>query len=69
MYANSEDFQVLAIKMMVSSFVAKWNDRYEITAQMKEGVTAAAAAYLRKIKSPCYIVLFNNILQIPQKGR
>ncbi len=26
MYANSEDFQVLAITTMVSSFVAKWND-------------------------------------------
>ena len=27
MYANSEDFQVLAITTMVSSFVAEWNDR------------------------------------------
>ena len=27
MYANSEDFQVLAITTMVSSFVAKWNDQ------------------------------------------
>ena len=26
-YANSEDFQVLAITTMVSSFVAEWNDR------------------------------------------
>ena len=26
MYANSEDFQVLAITTMVSSFVAEWND-------------------------------------------
>ena len=26
MYANSEDFQVLAISTMVSSFVAEWND-------------------------------------------
>ena len=27
MYANSEDFQVLAITTMVSSFVAEWNDQ------------------------------------------
>ena len=27
MYANSEDFQVLAITTMVSSFVAEWYDR------------------------------------------
>ena len=27
MYANSEDFQVLAITTMVSSFAAEWNDR------------------------------------------
>lgn len=27
MYANSEDFQVLAISMIVSSFVAEWNDQ------------------------------------------
>ena len=27
MYANSEDFQVLAITTMVSSFLAEWNDR------------------------------------------
>ena len=34
MYANSEDFQVLAITTMVSSFVAEWNDqKYEITSQ------------------------------------
>lgn len=26
MYADSEDFQVLAITTMVSSFVAEWND-------------------------------------------
>ena len=26
MYVNSEDFQVLAISMMVSSFGAEWND-------------------------------------------
>ena len=26
MYANSEDFQVLAITTMVSTFVAEWND-------------------------------------------
>ena len=26
-YANSEDFQILAITTMVSSFVAEWNDR------------------------------------------
>ena len=32
MYANSEDFQVLAITMMVSSFVAEWNDH---TMQMR----------------------------------
>lgn len=29
MYANSEDFQILAITTMVSSFVAEWNDRME----------------------------------------
>lgn len=27
MYANSEDFQVLAITTMVSSFVVEWNGR------------------------------------------
>ena len=27
MYANSEDFQVLAITTMVSSFVAEWYGR------------------------------------------
>ena len=26
MYANSEDFQVLAVTAMVSSFAAEWND-------------------------------------------
>ena len=34
MYANSEDFQVLSISMMVSSFVAEWNDH---TMQMRGG--------------------------------
>ena len=34
MYANSEDFQVLAITTMVSSFVAEWNDH---TMQMRGG--------------------------------
>ena len=32
MYANSEDFQVLAITTMVSSFVAEW---YDHTMQMR----------------------------------
>ncbi len=35
MYANSEDFQVLAITTMVSSFVAEWNDQ---TMKIQSGV-------------------------------
>lgn len=35
MYANSEDFQVLAISMIVSSFVAEWNDQ---TMKIQSGV-------------------------------
>jgi len=31
MYANSEDFQVLAISTMVSAFVAEWNDHKKST--------------------------------------
>lgn len=39
MYANSEDFQVLAISMMVSSFVAEWNDQtMKIQSVVKEGI-------------------------------
>lgn len=35
MYANSEDFQVLAITTMVSSFVTEWNDQ---TMKIQSGV-------------------------------
>ena len=39
MYANSEDFQVLAITTMVSSFVAEWNDQtMKIQSVVKEGI-------------------------------
>ena len=38
MYANSEDFQVLAITTMVSSFVAEWNDQ-NMKLHHKKGAT------------------------------
>ena len=42
MYANSEDFQVLAIITMVSSFVAEWNDH---TMQMRGGAKSRNLLY------------------------
>ena len=42
MYANNEDFQILAITTMVSSFVAEWNDH---TMQMRGGAKSRNLLY------------------------